>query len=74
MGCISLPLLTRVKEELNHMEQQGVISKEEEPTEWCAPVVVVPKHTDISSVRICTDLTEQNDDRETPTPLSLHTT
>ncbi|KAL6474323.1 hypothetical protein MHYP_G00178840 [Metynnis hypsauchen] len=33
----------RVKEELNRMEQQGVISKVEQPTEWCVPMVVVPK-------------------------------
>ncbi|KAL6471401.1 hypothetical protein MHYP_G00200510 [Metynnis hypsauchen] len=40
---ISLSLLPKVKEELNHMEQQGVISKVEQPTEWCAPMLVVPK-------------------------------
>lgn len=40
------------------MEQQGVITKVEEPTELCAPMVVVPKHKGI--VSICTDLTEQN--------------
>jgi len=56
---ISLPLLPRIKEELNRMEQQGVISKVEEPTEWCAPMVVVPKRTG-RGVRICTDLTELN--------------
>jgi len=55
---ISLPLLPKVKEELKRMEQQGVISKVEEPTEWCAPMVVVPKRT--GKVRICTDLTELN--------------
>ncbi|KAL7867549.1 hypothetical protein SRHO_G00089330 [Serrasalmus rhombeus] len=55
---ISLPLMPRVKEELNRMEQQGVISKVEQPTERCAPMVVVPKQT--GKVRICTDLTELN--------------
>ncbi|XP_025999271.1 uncharacterized protein K02A2.6-like [Astatotilapia calliptera] len=55
---ISLPLLPKVKEELNRMEQQGVISKVEEPTDWCAPMVVVPKRT--GKVRICSDLTELN--------------
>ncbi|KAL7861729.1 hypothetical protein SRHO_G00131700 [Serrasalmus rhombeus] len=55
---ISLPLMPRVKEELNRMEQQGVISKVEQPTEWCAPMVVVPKQ--MGKVRICTDLTELN--------------
>ncbi|KAG1937342.1 interleukin-1 receptor accessory protein-like 1-A [Pimephales promelas] len=34
---ISLPLLPKVREELDRMEQQGVISKVEGPTEWlCA--------------------------------------
>ena len=55
---ISLPLIPKVKEELDRMEQQGVISKVEKPTEWCAPMVVVPKRT--GRVRICTDLTELN--------------
>ena len=55
---ISLPLLPKVKEELDRMEQQGVISKVEAPTDWCAPMVVVPKRT--GKVRICTDLTELN--------------
>lgn len=56
---ISLPLLPKIKEELNRMEQQGVISKVEEPTEWCAPMVVVPKRSG-RRVRIYTDLTELN--------------
>ncbi len=55
---ISLPLLPKDREELDRMEQQGVISKVEGPTEWCAPMVVVPKRT--GKVRICTDLTELN--------------
>lgn len=57
---LSLPLLPKVKEELDRMEQQGVISKVEKPTEWCAPMVVVPKRTGSGRVRICTDLTELN--------------
>ncbi|KAI3373366.1 hypothetical protein L3Q82_006673 [Scortum barcoo] len=56
---ISLPLLPKIKEELNRMEQQGVISKVDEPTEWCAPMVVVPKSTG-RGVRIFSDLTELN--------------
>ncbi|KAK7912494.1 hypothetical protein WMY93_012705 [Mugilogobius chulae] len=56
---ISLPLLPKVKEELSRMEQQGVISKGEQPTEWCAPMVVVPKRKR-DRVRICSDLTKLN--------------
>lgn len=56
---VSLPLLPQIKEELKRMEQQGVISKVEEPTEWCAPMVAVPKRMG-RGVRICSDLTELN--------------
>ncbi|KAE8277802.1 hypothetical protein D5F01_LYC24173 [Larimichthys crocea] len=55
---ISLPLLQKVKEELSRMEQQGVISKVDEPTAWCAPMVAVLKSS--GRVRICSDLTELN--------------
>ncbi|KAE8277347.1 hypothetical protein D5F01_LYC24743 [Larimichthys crocea] len=48
----------RVKEELSRMEQQGVISKVDEPTAWCAPMVAVLKSS--GRVRICSDLTELN--------------
>ena len=37
----------------------GVISKVEEPTEWCAGMVVVPKSN--GKVRICVDLTKLNE-------------
>lgn len=40
------------------MEQQRVVSKVEEPTEWCTPMVVVSKLTGSDGVRICTDLTQ----------------
>lgn len=54
---ISLPLIPKVKEELARMEQQGAILKVEQPTQWRAPMVVVPKQT--GKVRIY-DLTELN--------------
>ena len=56
---IALPLLPKVKEELERLEFQGVISRVEEPTDWCAPIVVVPKQS--GSVRLCVDLTKLND-------------
>ena len=40
------------------MENMGVISKVEEPTPWCAGIVVVPKKT--GQVRICVDLRHLN--------------
>lgn len=33
----------KVKEELQRMEELGVVRGVEEPTEWCAGIVVVPK-------------------------------
>ena len=52
------PLLPRVEEELRRMEQQGVISKVTQPTDWCSGMVVVPKAN--GRVRICVDLTHLN--------------
>ena len=55
---VPIPLRAKVTEELNRMEEMGVISKVEEPTEWCAGMVVVPKKT--GAVRICVDLKPLN--------------
>jgi hypothetical protein len=38
---IALPLYAKVKEEIERMENIGVISKITEPTDWCAPMVPV---------------------------------
>ena len=56
---VAIPLLPQVKKELTRMEQLGVIEKIEEPTEWCAGLVVVPKQN--GKVRICVDLTKLNE-------------
>lgn len=59
------------KKQIDHMEQQGVISRVEEPTEWCAGLVIVPKAAldneeagmpsqRSDSLRICVDLTQLN--------------
>ena len=42
---IPLPLRPKVKQELYRMESIGVISKVDEPTEWCAGMVAVPKRS-----------------------------
>ena len=56
---VALPLLPKVEAELQRMETLGVISKIEEPTDWCSPMVVVPKQN--GTVRICVDLTKLNE-------------
>ena len=54
-----LPLRPKVEEELARMEEMGVISKVNEPTPWCAGMVVVPKRS--GSIRICVDLKPLNE-------------
>ena len=70
---VPLPLYGKVKNELQRMEDLGVISKVDEPTDWCAGIVVVPKKD--GGVRICVDLTKLNENvlREThPLPKIDH--
>ena len=55
---VALPLMDKTKKELRRMEDAGVIVRVEEHTDWCAPMVVVPKKDD---VRICVDLTKLNE-------------
>ncbi|KAL7859464.1 hypothetical protein SRHO_G00146110 [Serrasalmus rhombeus] len=57
---VPLPLMGKVKQELQRMEKLGVISRIEEPTEWCSGMVVAPKK-DKDKVRICVDLTPLNE-------------
>lgn len=55
---IPIPLLKKTENEIKSMVSTGIIVPVTKPTEWCAPIVVVPK-TD-GNVRICVDLTELN--------------
>lgn len=45
-------------DELRRMESLGVIEKVEEPTDWCAPCLVVPKKN--GKLRVCIDFTNLN--------------
>ncbi|XP_060798261.1 uncharacterized protein K02A2.6-like [Neoarius graeffei] len=56
---IPLLLMGKVKQELSRMESLGVISRVEDPTDWCTGIVVVLKKT--GAVRICVDLTKLNE-------------
>ena len=55
---VPLPLRTKVFQEIKRMEEFGIISKVDLPTQWCAGMVVVPKKN--GSVRICVDLKPLN--------------
>ena len=56
---VPIPLRGKVQEELNRMEAARVISKVDDPTPWCAGMVVVPKKS--GDVRICVDLKALNE-------------
>ncbi|UYV77098.1 K02A2.6-like [Cordylochernes scorpioides] len=56
---IPIPLLYKTKEQLDQMVEKGVIEKVEQPTDWCAPMVIVPKPSS-NDLRICVDLTALN--------------
>ena len=45
---VALPLMDKTKKELRRMEDAGVIVRVEQPTDWCAPMVVVPKKDDVT--------------------------
>ena len=55
---VAIPLMPKVKQELTRMESMGVITKVDNPTDWCAGMVVVPKPN--GNIRICVDLTKLN--------------
>ena len=55
---IPIPLQKKVKSQLESMVQLGVIEPIDEPTDWCSPIVVVPKSN--GDVRVCVDLTRLN--------------
>ena len=55
---VALPLLPKVKTQLEKMVSEGIIKPVTEPTDWCAPMVVVPKKD--GSVRITTDFSMLN--------------
>ena len=52
---VPLPLLYETKKEIERMLELGVIRPVQEPTDWCAPIVIVP-----GKVRLCVDLTKLN--------------
>ena len=57
---VSFPLMNKVKTELQRMQDIGVISKVDQPTEWCSGMVAFPK-ANSDQIRICVDLTKLNE-------------
>ena len=55
---VPVPLIAEVDATLGKMESQGVIRRIDEPKEWCAGMVVVPKMN--SDVRVCGYFTKLN--------------
>ena len=55
---IPIPLLPKVQAVLKRMEYMDVVEKVDQPTEWCSPVVIVPRKN--GKVRICGDFIQLN--------------
>ena len=55
---VPIPLLQKVKDELLKMVETGITEQIQEPTDWCAGIVIVPKKD--GGVWICTDYKKLN--------------
>ena len=55
---IPFHLRKKVEQELNNLEQQGIIEKVNGPTPWVSPLVVIPKKN--GDVRLCVDMRMAN--------------
>ena len=55
---VPIPIMAKVKELLDTLERQQVITKQTAPTDWVHPMVVVQKKS--GAVRVCVDYTKLN--------------
>ena len=55
---VAIPLMKKVKDELQRLKNANIITEVEEPTDWCAGMVPVVKKD--GTVRICTDFKQLN--------------
>ena len=56
---VAYPQYTKVEEELKRMQRLDVIEEVSESSDWCSPMVVVPKSD--ATVRICVDYGKLNE-------------
>lgn len=56
---VPIPLLPKLEDEIQRLLKLGVIKEVNKPTEWCAPIVPVPKPN--GKVRLCVDFTQLNE-------------
>ncbi|XP_028418157.1 uncharacterized protein LOC114543323 [Dendronephthya gigantea] len=50
----------QVEQEIESLEQQGIIEAVDGPTPWVSPVVAVPKTSNPKEIRLCVDLRQPN--------------
>ena len=55
---VSAPLMKSLKEELQRMETNDIITRVTAPTEWCSPIVVALKSN--GKIRVCMDYKKLN--------------
>lgn len=55
---VAIPLLPKLKAELDSLEDQLIISKVVDPTAWVHPIVIAPKKD--GGIRVCVDFTHLN--------------
>ena len=68
---VPLPLQTKVKMELERLQDLDVIRPVTTPTDWCAPIVVVPNEKK-DAIRLCVDLTKLKECQARKLPISIH--
>ena len=56
---LPLPMKDKVEEELKSLQEQQIIRPVTKPTDWCAPIVAVPKSS--GKIRLCVDFTKLNE-------------
>jgi len=75
---VPFPYMQKLEEQLEKLRANGIIAPVSEPTDWCAPIVVVPKKSS-DEIRLCVDFTRLNkhvrrERYQSPTPMECVTT